>query len=109
MALYGSMLPSVTHLQYLVLDVIRGREWSGREIRKSLKEHGISKSLPAFYQLMSRLEDSGFVEGRYVQRDEDGVMLTERFYRVTAEGSAAFAETYNFYAAAGLPFTPLPA
>ena len=49
-------LPSLTHLQFLVLGVLRTDEQSGRVIRQALHAYGIRRSGPAFYQLMARLE-----------------------------------------------------
>ena len=110
MALHGWVLPSLTHLQYLVLTCLGGREMSGRSLRSLLKKDDISKTLPAFYQLMSRLEDAGFVEGRYVQNEQDGVMLTERHYRISADGIKARSAAYAFYLANGpCSAQPLPA
>ncbi len=95
----GSVLPEITHLQFLVLGSLRGGELPGLTIRRMLTDHGIRRSGPAFYQMMSRLEDSGLVRGRYRQKVTRGQTITERRYRLTGAGSAAWERTCEFYAA----------
>ena len=47
-------LPALTHLQYLVLGVLRTDEQPGRVLRQALATYGVRRSGPAFYQLMAR-------------------------------------------------------
>lgn len=70
---------------------------TGRELRKLLAAKGAKKSGPAFYQLMSRLEESGFVEGDYSQKIVEGQIIKERWYRITGEGCKARANSMQFY------------
>ena len=93
-----SNLPPVTHLQYLVLDALDGRERSGRDLRALLVAHRVKNSAPAFYQMMGRLEDAGLVEGRYDHRVVAGQHLKERSYRLTRAGIRAISDTRAFYA-----------
>jgi len=65
-----------------------------------LSEFGVRKSGPAFYQLMSRLEDAGLVTGSYHQEIIDGQIIRERHYRITAEGTRAWDGSRDFYVAA---------
>src|SRR4051794_27224023 len=98
-------LPELTHLQFLVLSILLDAERSGRYVREQLAEQGVRKTLAAFYQLMSRLEEAGLVEGRYVQEVIDGIPVKERHYRITGEGIGAWKRTRDFYLArAGLGF-----
>lgn len=90
-------LPEITHLQFLVLGTLLDEGRAGKEIRERLSRHGARRSGPAFYQLMARLEDAGLVEGRYEQRVEEGRVLKERSYRLTASGRAAWEATRDFY------------
>ena len=55
-------LPQITHLQFSVLAFLQGGERPGKSVRQQLAERGMRRSGPAFYQLMSRLEDAGLVE-----------------------------------------------
>jgi DNA-binding PadR family transcriptional regulator len=91
------ILPELSHLQILVIEAIGAGQVSGRDLRARLAEMGARKSGPAFYQLMSRLEESRFVEGEYTQKVIDGQIFKERVYRVTGEGERAARETLEFY------------
>ena len=90
-------VPGLSHLQFLVIGVIRGRAVPGREIRERLRDFGVRKSGPAFYQLMARLEDAELVEGSYHQEIVEGQIIRERHYRVTALGSRSWEESRAFY------------
>src|SRR5262245_37969373 len=92
-----SKLPEITHLQFLVLEALVEREHAGRELRALLASFGLKNSAPAFYQMMGRLEESGFVEGWYDQKLVGGQNIKERRYRVTRAGTRAIADTRAFY------------
>jgi DNA-binding PadR family transcriptional regulator len=91
-------LPHPTHLQFLVLDVLVEGGRHGREIRRDLGRHGVRRSGPAFYQMMARLEDAGWVEGFYDQKLVGSQLIKERCYRLTAAGGRVWQETRDFYA-----------
>lgn len=90
-------VPELSHLQIAVLDALGAKELSGRELREALKQSKISKSGPAFYQIMSRLEDAKFVAGRYDEKVIEGQRIKERRYQLTGEGSKALRNAVNFY------------
>jgi DNA-binding PadR family transcriptional regulator len=90
-------LPQLSHLQVLVLESLGTRKISGRELRLLLMQSGTKKSGPAFYQLMGRLEEAGFVEGEYSQKIVEGQIIKERSYRVTGQGERAMRQTLQFY------------
>jgi DNA-binding PadR family transcriptional regulator len=90
-------LPEVTHLQFLVLGILRPAEQAGRVIRSALASYGVRRSAPAFYQLMSRLEAAGLVEGEYSQIVVGDQAVTERRYRITPEGERQWERAYEFY------------
>ena len=90
-------LPEVTHLQFLVLGILRGGPRTGRAVRKALGRHGVRRSGPAFYQMMSRLEDGGLVAGEYDQKIVDAQIIKERRYSLTPLGDSAWAATRAFY------------
>ena len=94
-------LPAVTHLQFLVLGTVRAQEQSGRAIREVLATFGVRRSAPAFYQLMSRLESAGLVEGRYEQIVVGDQAVTERRYRITPDGERMWGRAHEFYAEVG--------
>jgi hypothetical protein len=91
------ILPDLNHLQILVIEALGSEKVAGRELRQRLKKLGAAKSGPAFYQLMSRLEESKFVEGEYTQKVVDGQIFKERLYRVTGQGARAAQSTIQFY------------
>ena len=99
-------LPTLTHLQFLVIGLLLETPSSGRDLRSRLRAHGARKSGPAFYQLMARLEESGVVDGRYEQVIVDGQPVRERHYRVAPAGKRAWHATREFYAEVGLRLTP---
>jgi DNA-binding PadR family transcriptional regulator len=90
-------LPSLTHLQYLVLGVLRTDEQPGRVIRQALASYGVKRSGPAFYQLMARLEKARLVEGWYEQIPVGDQNVTERRYKMTPEGGRLWARAQAFY------------
>jgi DNA-binding PadR family transcriptional regulator len=102
-------LPTLSHLQFAVLDALGARELKGRELRAELAKRDALKSAPAFYQLMSRLEQSKFVEGEDEMTPAEGYALRERRYRITGVGERARRETLAFYAAAQASALPFPA
>ena len=90
-------LPSLTHLQYLVLGVLKADEQPGRVIRQTLAAYGVKRSGPAFYQLMARLEKGRLVEGWYEQLVVGDQSVTERRYRITPEGARLWTKAQAFY------------
>jgi DNA-binding PadR family transcriptional regulator len=90
-------LPDVTHLQFLVLGLLRGGTRTGHALRRGLARHGVRRSGPAFYQMMARLEDAGLVGGEYDQKIVDGQIIKERRYALTPAGERAWGATRAFY------------
>jgi len=90
-------IPRITHLQFLVLGMLRASARRGRHLRRDLAKHGVRRSGPAFYQMMARLEDAGFVTGAYNQRIVAGQIIKERQYTLTPAGVAAWTATRDFY------------
>ena len=92
-----SGIPRLSHRQFLVVGLLRGKSLPGRSIRAQLRDFDVRKSGPAFYQLMSRLEDAGLVEGAYHQEIIEGQIIRERHYRITAEGLRTWEASRSFY------------
>ena len=90
-------IPDITHLQFLVLGMLRRGERPGRLVRRALAKHGVERTGPAFYQMMARLEDAGLVAGEYEQKVVDGQIIKERRYALTPRGDAAWTSTRAFY------------
>jgi len=90
-------LPDLTHLQFLILGILRSSEQSGRAIRQAIEDYGIRRSAPAFYQLMARLERDGLVTGWYEQVKVGDQAVTERRYRATKAGAQMWERSHAFY------------
>lgn len=90
-------IPKLTHLQFLVLGLLREAEQPGRVIREALAAHGVRRSAPAFYQLMARLERDRLVDGWYEQISAGDQAVTERRYRLRPSGAKLWAEARDFY------------
>ena len=89
--------PKLSHLQFVILVLIQEGATSGKELRTALREDGMRKSGPSFYQLMSRLEDNGWLTGEYRQNVVDGQIIRERHYTLTPDGSRALSISTSFY------------
>jgi len=89
-------IPKLTSPQYLVLSLLLEEETSGRGLREKLAKHGQRSSAPAFYQFMARLEEAGYVNGRYEQKLIGGQAVKERVYGITGSGVHARGEFQNF-------------
>ena len=92
-----SGIPRLSHLQFLVVGLLRDQDRSGRELRRLLQDFDVRKSGPAFYQLMARLEVAGLVEGEYRQEIVSSQIIRERHYTISAQGSQAWHATREFY------------
>jgi len=90
-------IPETTHLQFLILCAIGGTLGPGREVRERLAAEGYDKSLPAFYQMMARMEDAGLVTGSTHPIHVGDQTVTERRYKVTAAGRRARLDAIAFY------------
>jgi DNA-binding PadR family transcriptional regulator len=95
-----SSLPPLTHLQFLILGVVRAGDTPGRVVRDALAEYGVRRTAPAFYQVMARLEKARLVEGWYQQVTVGDQAVTERRYRITKTGASQCESTREFYAEA---------
>ncbi len=92
-------LPTITHLQFLMLEALSDAELAGRDLRELLAGFGVRNSAPAFYQMMARLEAADLVAGWYDQKLVGGQNVKERRYRLTQDGQRAVDATRSFYVA----------
>jgi DNA-binding PadR family transcriptional regulator len=99
-------MPDITHLQFLVLGMLRSGPQLGRHLRKELTRHGVRRSGPAFYQMMARLEDAHLVDGEYDQKVLRGQIIKERRYALTPLGATAWNATRDFYLSSIAVFDP---
>jgi len=92
------MLPDATHLQFLMLSVLLNKKRTGRDVRAELANKGQKKTLAAFYQLMSRMEESGWIKGWYETKHINGQTVKERHYEILGAGIRTWESTRDFYA-----------
>lgn len=90
-------LPKISHLQFLVLRIIGTKQKFGWDVRHELAAQGVRRSGPGFYQLMSRLEASGFVVGEYDAVIVDRQLIRQRRYKLTGTGITEWQNTRDFY------------
>src|SRR5438132_848186 len=90
-------VPHISHLQFLALAVLLGGEHPGRVIRDAAADFGVRRSAAAFYQMMARLEKDGLADGWYEQITVGDQAVTQRRYRITANGSKAWMQARTFY------------
>jgi DNA-binding PadR family transcriptional regulator len=89
-------------LQAQILSILVGtsenRPLSGPELRERLaKEESGRRSFSSFYQVMARLEEASFVDGRYDDENVAGYSIKQRFYWITGEGEKALTETLEYW------------
>ena len=90
-------VPKLSHIQFMILTLLRSEDASGKQIREALHRAGVRRSGPGFYQIMSRMEDAGFVRGKYRQEIVDGQIIRERSYEIAASGRRACRDSRDFY------------
>jgi hypothetical protein len=95
-------LPQTTHLQFLIIEELLRGKLAGRHLREALARAGEKKTGPAFYQLMARMEEAGWVRGWYEQKIVHGQIIKERWYEVLGAGVRAHEATREFYRDAAL-------
>lgn len=93
-------LPAVSHLQFLILDLIRNDavEVSAQELQNALSAIGIEQRGPKFYQLMKRLEEGGLIKSWQQRLSVAGSDVHRSFYMLTGQGVVAWRLTREFYA-----------
>jgi DNA-binding PadR family transcriptional regulator len=76
-------LPSMSHTESLVMDLLRGRDRYGLELvdasAGALKRGSV-------YVILARMEEKGFVESRQEERMDTVSGLPRRLYRATPYG-----------------------
>jgi hypothetical protein len=94
-------LPRLTHLQFLVLGLLRAGEGPGRLVRVARARDGGWRTAPAVDQLMERRERDGQIEGWYEQVTVRDQAVTERRYRLRPTGAKLWIDARDFYAEIG--------
>ena len=90
-------IPKISHLEYLVINIIGLDERSGTYVREALIKENWSKTPASFYQLMKRMEVSKLIEGRYESKIIKKQTITIRKYKITQLGQDEWINTLGFY------------
>ncbi len=83
----------MSNIEQIILGILLDKEQSGRDTREKLAKYGETISPPAFYQLMSRLEDQNFIESWDQDKVVKGHQIKERRYRITYKGTCAWKDS----------------
>jgi len=75
-------------LEWCALAIIRRGDIYGRDLARTLADHGLLASEGSLYPLLSRLRSSGWVETRWVESTSGP---PRRYYRITPAGQDAVA------------------
>ncbi len=94
----GDVLPSISHLQFAVLDTLSRSTLSGKAIRDELACLGKMYQPAAFSGLMVRLVRDGFVRSEVDNSASSRHGLPEKCYFITDAGISAWKITLEFYA-----------
>ena len=92
-------LPSLTTLQFLVLDLLSSRRESvsAFQLKPGLAELDPGYDGPKFYQLMGRLVRDGWVTAETGAINTEGGTVERTFYTPTNAGTEALVVTREFY------------
>jgi PadR family transcriptional regulator, regulatory protein PadR len=84
--------------ELLILSLLEHRARHGYEISKLIEQRseGVLKfNVASFYPLLYRLEERGFIEGRWVEK---AGQRRRRYYRLTAQGRGVLQEQRSAWA-----------
>jgi DNA-binding PadR family transcriptional regulator len=76
-------LPSMSRTEWLVMELLRGRERYGLEL---VDASGGALKRGSVYVILARMEEKGFVESRQEERAPGASGLPRRLYRATPYG-----------------------
>ena len=99
----NGLLPKLTALQYLVLNLLFVGRQSGDQLRGALRAMGVRQSRAAFCQLMARLIEANYVRSSSDKRSAAGQVVHYRFYEVTDLGVLGWTTARRFYLNLGPP------
>jgi PadR family transcriptional regulator PadR len=77
--------------EFLILALLEHQDRHGYELSKLIESRSrgaLSFNVSSLYPLLHRMEERGWIEGRWVERPAE---RRRRFYRITTDGKAALA------------------
>jgi PadR family transcriptional regulator PadR len=84
--------------ELLILSLLEHRARHGYEISKLIEERSegmLRFNVASFYPLLYRLEERGFIEGRWVEK---AGQRRRRYYRLTTQGKSVLKEQRGVWA-----------
>lgn len=97
------MLPKMSCLQFLVVQLLFAGPQSGAELRRKLNEAGAKLDPPAFSRLMRRMDEVGHAYPQSEDEPSGDRLLCPRRFEVTDLGVALWKEVRAFYTAGNEP------
>jgi hypothetical protein len=91
------MLPKLTPLQYLVLNLLFVGRQSGDRLRRALRALGVRQSRAAFSRLMFRLMEANYVNPEQAVRSDNDQTVHYRCYEITDLGVFDWMAAQKFY------------
>ena len=102
------MLPEMSSLQFLVVQLLLAGPQSGAELRRMMQEAGAEIGPPSFSRLMRRMEETGYVHAQSTGGSSSGCRLVcPRRFEVTDLGVGVWKQVREFYAAGAGPAAEL--
>lgn len=91
------MLPEMSGLQFLVVQLLLAGSQSGAELRRMMQEAGAKIGPPSFSRLMQRMEKAGYVQAKLKSTKSARRFANPRRFDVTDLGVALWQQTREFY------------
>lgn len=103
------MLPEMSGLQFLVVQLLFAGPQSGEELRRRMEEAGAKIGPSSFSRLMRRMEDANYLQAQSEEGPSGCRLVCPRRYEVTDLGVGIWKRVREFYAAgAGPPAELVP-
>jgi hypothetical protein len=103
------MLPEMSGLQFLVVQLLFAGPQSGEELRRRMKDAGAEIGPPSFSRLMQRMEDACYLQAHSESGPSGCRLVRPRRFEVTDLGVGIWKRAREFYAAgAGPPAELVP-
>jgi hypothetical protein len=97
------MLPEMSCLQFLVVQLLFAGPQSGAELRRKMKEAGLKIGPPSFSRLMRRMEAANYVHAQSETTPSGCRFVYPRRFDVTDLGVGVWKQVREFYATAAAP------
>jgi DNA-binding PadR family transcriptional regulator len=103
----SAMLPEMSGLQFLVVQLLFAGPQSGAELRRAMKKAGVKIGPPSFSRLMRRMEETGYVYAQSEEGPSGCRLVCPRRFEVTDLGVGVWKQVREFYVAGNGPAAEL--